>query len=565
MNHINSYPSVYALGHRAIADIFNNEVLCEEKIDGCVTPETPILCADMSYRPAGSLVVGDRLVGVEYESSRWRLSPCEVTANAPIRKSCMEIITESRSLCASTDHPLLVRRHASGRGNRKTDWITADDIKAGDQIISVPVWTPDTSWLGGYVAGMFDGEGALVAPKKGHHRTRCLTFYQKAGPEADRMEADLKSLGFQTYRDERIRGPKWQCSVSIVIRGDWPQILRFLGTFRPPRLLRKAEPIWSGAATNFCPSERVVSVSKIGLQTVSGLSTSSHTYIANGLVSHNSQFSFGRIGGELRVRSKGKDIIVSAPEKMFLKAVEVAATLPLADGWIYRAEYLQSPKHNTLAYSRVPTGHVMIFDIQIGPETYLSPEQKAEEAKRIGLECVPVLYRGEVKTFEQFAEFLQRESVLGGCKIEGVVVKNYSVFTPEKKIAVGKYVSEEFKEKHGIEWKKSNPTQSDVVTLLIKEYKTEARWRKAVQHLREAGTLEGSPRDIGALMKEVPDDVLKECGDEIRERLFKHFWPNIRRGITAGIPEFWKAELAKSSFVENAGPEDRIELSEATL
>lgn len=259
-----------------------------------------------------------------------------------------------------------------------------------------------------------------------------------------------------------------------------------------------------------------------------------------------SQFSFGIMDGEFVCRSKGKDIIPSAPEKMFSKAVESAMSLPMRDGWVYRAEYLQSPKHNTLSYSRVPRGHLIIFDICTGVEQYLGPDQKLEEANRIGLECVPVLHRGAVTSFEQFASLLEMDSVLGGCKIEGFVVKNYNVFTPEKKVAIGKYVSEHFKEKHEVEWKKSNPTQHDIVQALISTYRTNARWEKAVQHLRDSGIIEGSPRDIGALIKEVPEDVLKECRGEIMDKLMAHFWPQIKRGITAGLPEWYKESLAKS-------------------
>jgi hypothetical protein len=261
-----------------------------------------------------------------------------------------------------------------------------------------------------------------------------------------------------------------------------------------------------------------------------------------------SQFSFGRINGEFVCRSKGKDIIPSAPEKMFIKAVESAKSLPLADGWIYRAEYLQSPKHNSLTYERVPIGHLMVFDIQTAPETYLSPAQVAAECNRIGLECVPLLHEGVVDSLEKMTDLLNRTSVLGGCKIEGFVVKNYAVFTQEKKAAIGKYVSEAFKEIHGVEWKKSNPTQTDVARLLIAQFKTEARWRKAIQHLRDAGLIEGSPKDIGVLIKEIPDDILKECREEIRDRLFEHFWPQIKRGVTSGFPEFYKQELAQSAF-----------------
>lgn len=265
-----------------------------------------------------------------------------------------------------------------------------------------------------------------------------------------------------------------------------------------------------------------------------------------------SQFSFGVVDGRLACRSKGKELILDAPEKMFTRAVETARRLEtvLHPGWVYRCEYLEKPKHNTLAYERIPKGHLIGFDVCTGQEEYLAPEEKLIEFGRIGLECVPHLFSGAVENYEMFAKFLSRDSLLGGCKIEGVVVKNYSLFTAEKKVAMGKYVSENFKEQHAEEWKKSNPTGADITLQLIDRYKTEARWKKAVQHLRENGLLLESPVDIGALIKEAQSDTLKECEGEIKDILFAHFWPKIQRGIVSGLPEWYKQELAKSAFEE---------------
>ena len=264
-----------------------------------------------------------------------------------------------------------------------------------------------------------------------------------------------------------------------------------------------------------------------------------------------SQFSMSRTPeGEILCRSKGQQIVTDAPEGMFKKAVATARELDLHPGYIYRCEYLEKPKHNTLAYSRVPNKYLIIYDVCVGLEVYMSYSEKADEAERLGLECVPALHVGMVENFEMFQSFLERESILGGCKIEGVVIKNYSLFTMEKKIALGKYVSEEFKEKNSKNWKEQNPTGKDFVQMTIEYYRAEARWRKAVQHLREAGKLEGSPRDIGLLIREIPEDILKECEDEIKESLFKHFWPQIKRGVTAGVPQWYKDELAKTAFGE---------------
>jgi hypothetical protein len=251
-------------------------------------------------------------------------------------------------------------------------------------------------------------------------------------------------------------------------------------------------------------------------------------------------------------RSYGKQLILDAVEKMFVKAVETAKELQpkLKDGWIYRGEYLEKPKHNTLVYSRTPEKNIIIFDVMIAPETYLWASEKLVEAHRLGLECVPLLYSGKVENFEMFSAFLENTSILGGTKIEGVVIKNYQLFTMEKKPAMGKYVSEAFKEVHNKDWKERNPTGKDMVLILTEKYRSEARWQKSVIHLKEAGALDGSPKDIGPLMREVPADILKECEAEIKEALFKHFWHNIARGVTRGLPEWYKEELAKSAFSE---------------
>ncbi len=271
-----------------------------------------------------------------------------------------------------------------------------------------------------------------------------------------------------------------------------------------------------------------------------------------------SQFSMCRTDGELSCRSKGKDIILDNPEKMFSKAVATAQALDLRDGWTYRCEYLASPKHNTLAYSRVPKMHLVVFDICTGPESYLNPTEKRSECERIGLECVPCFFDGIARPHDWqngeqidrawIEDRLSQDSFLGGCKIEGIVVKNYAVFTPEKKVAIAKYVSEAFKEKHTTEWKKSNPTQSDVAQHIITSLKTEARWRKAIQHLRDDGRLTETPRDIGAFIAEIQADVEKEETDGIKEALFKHFWPQIKRGVIAGAPEFYKEQLLNKAL-----------------
>jgi len=262
-----------------------------------------------------------------------------------------------------------------------------------------------------------------------------------------------------------------------------------------------------------------------------------------------SQISFGIDNlGDLRIRSKNKEIDIEHPDDMFRLAVEwiVKNRSNLQAGWTYRGEYLQKPKHNTLAYSRVPRNNIILFDICDGLESYLPYSRVKNVANYIGLEVVPLFAKGvftEADILELKDEWLSRESILGGTKVEGVVIKNYNVFTAEKKVAMAKLVRDDFREQNAINWKAAKPSTADVVQKLIDTYRTEARWRKAVQHLRDAGELQGEMKDIPLLMKEVSADVLKECKDEIVERLFAYAWPKIMKGITRGLPEWYKTQI----------------------
>jgi hypothetical protein len=216
----------------------------------------------------------------------------------------------------------------------------------------------------------------------------------------------------------------------------------------------------------------------------------------------------------------------------------------LRDGFLYRCEFLNKPKHNTLAYARIPAGNLVLFDVMIGPETYLSPAKKIEEAWFLGLEPIPNFWHGEAALSNEWLNvLLAKESILGGCKVEGIVIKNYDKFTVDKKIMIGKFVSKEFKEKHQHQWKQSNPGAKDVVQHLVTSLKTDARWNKAIQHLRDAGQLTETPADIGKLIKEIQADIQKEEQEEIMTFLFNHFWQQVARGVVAGFPEFYKKQL----------------------
>ncbi len=265
-----------------------------------------------------------------------------------------------------------------------------------------------------------------------------------------------------------------------------------------------------------------------------------------------SQFSFGvNEAGAVHVRSKGRVFDVDLPDGMFtLAAARVKELAPsLVPGWTYRGEYLNKPKHNALAYDRTPRGNIILFDVSTGVEAYLGYAQLEAEAARLGLEVVPTLYHGpgRLLAIDDIAALLDGTSVLGGMR-EGVVIKNYTRFSEDGHALMGKFVSEVFKEVHRRDWTKSNPSSGDILDQLLEQFRTEARWVKAVQHLREAGVLQTDPRDIGPLMAEAKRDFLEECEVEVKGMLWAWAKKKVLDRVTRGLPEWYKKQLLEGQF-----------------
>lgn len=257
-----------------------------------------------------------------------------------------------------------------------------------------------------------------------------------------------------------------------------------------------------------------------------------------------SQISFCKSNG-LYMRSKGKAQSIISPDALFIQAAETLINIKdkLKEGWVYRGEYLQKPHHNTINYNRTPDKHIILFDIMVGDQNYLPYEEVAEEAASLGLEIVPLFYSGDGIniTQDQIESFLEQQSILGGSKIEGVVIKNYNLFGVDGKPLMGKFVSPEFKEtnidnnrikRHG-----------DIIHDIVEVFRSENRFKKAVQHLRDNGEITGQPQDIGKLIKHIHADVLDECSDEIKDMLFKEYKKRILQGVLKGFPEWYLQQI----------------------
>jgi hypothetical protein len=268
-----------------------------------------------------------------------------------------------------------------------------------------------------------------------------------------------------------------------------------------------------------------------------------------------SQFSFAKINGELFMRSKGTMIYPENVQDLFKPAVDYVLSIQdkIPDNLVFYCETLKNPKHNVLKYERIPKNHLVLFGISdVSQSKFVSNyEELCFYADILGVDVVPILYYGKVYDENQLKSFLEQESFLGGVKIEGIVVKNYFkqflLGGYPMPVMMGKLVSEEFKETLREKWGKEF-TSKGRFEVFKESFRTEARWLKAIQHLKEKGELEFAPKDIGKLIAEIMRDIEEEEKETIKEFLWKEFGKEILRYATKGFPEFYKNYLLKRAF-----------------
>lgn len=255
-----------------------------------------------------------------------------------------------------------------------------------------------------------------------------------------------------------------------------------------------------------------------------------------------SQFSFGVFDGVLICRSKGSFLDTESPQALFKSSVEQAKQMfydnILTEGLTYHCECMESKKHNKLSYDRVPKRNMVLYAVRGNDGEMLSEDFRDTECLRLGVENIKTLYKGllDREGCYQFLEkLISEESYLGGCSMEGCVINDGQVYS--------KFVSPAFKEV--INSKKVGVTFKDKLNIYKYTFKSQARWDKAIQRVRENGKLTETPKDIGLLIKEVINDVKEEEENEIKEWLFNNLFKEIASASVFGFPDYYKDEILK--------------------
>jgi len=273
----------------------------------CLEESTRILTRELRWIPIGGVEVGQELYAVDenvnkgggvsgFTVRRWR--PSTVLRIDRRRAQCVRIITDDAAVIATPDHRWLTALGATG-GHRK--WLRSDELQTRIYYPEkhrshlsrlLPVWDTGTSYKAGWLSGFYDGEGHLNT-HRGNSKNPAVIYSQNDGSTHERALSYLDSLGFQTtnYGEQRRNGVLLK---RPAITGGYKESLRFLGQIRPERLLDKFVHNLPEGETRTEPVE-VLAVEPAGMRDVVDITTSTGTFLAEGMITHNC----GRSGKKL--------------------------------------------------------------------------------------------------------------------------------------------------------------------------------------------------------------------------------------------------------------------------
>lgn len=274
-------------------------------VNVCVAPNTRILTADLRYIPAGEVRKGQVLVGFDEDRQGWegedpsdprstrrRFRETTVTAvERIVRPSYRLTFDDGTTVVCSAEHEWLTAWSKTRR------WLTTERMiprignKPGSKVVRLlDVWDTDQSYEGGYLAAAYDSEGSLSQLQATNPRgvVNRLHFVQTENEVLDKVTTLLTERGYgykSKWRQNNGTTQRPTCSVTLDSRAD---VLRFLGTYRPVRLLPKLRVNNLGTL----PTGRLAELVKkefLGNTEVVAITTSTHTFVAEGLASHNCQ------------------------------------------------------------------------------------------------------------------------------------------------------------------------------------------------------------------------------------------------------------------------------------
>jgi DNA polymerase I-like protein with 3'-5' exonuclease and polymerase domains len=243
----------------------------------CLVPGTRVLMKDLTWRNIEDVRPSEEMIAFD-ENDVGNVIYTKATKTSRVTKKCYKITLEDGTeFTCSEDHKWAVGLY--GRSNiqwRRTDQLLKAKVSFKKY---VDPWKVDTSYEGGYLAGFLDGEAALTGWDA---RGTRITFSQNSGEVIDEVLRLFKERGFETaeYGNRKCR--------MFYLAGDNRPALRAIGMFRPKRFLAKQDQLVLGRRKY--QNVALKSIEYVGEKEVIALETDSHTFFAEGYLSHNCDY-----------------------------------------------------------------------------------------------------------------------------------------------------------------------------------------------------------------------------------------------------------------------------------
>lgn len=276
--------------------------------DYCLHPDTKVLTNDFIYKEIKHIRAGDVLVGFEEEiklrnSQKFKKSVVE-GVRVLVKPSCRIVFEDGGSVICSWDHTWVAREGKTKGTNR---WTRADELSPGSVIPQVlEVWEDKSQTAdGAWVSGFLDGGGWI---------TKASSFGVGQNVDEDHNVIwnkliPILSEDFPDLRYSVSKSSKVTRVMGAGLRSAW----KLVGVYQPVRLKKKLQETYEGTILRSKRNKQrvVVDVIDLGMQEVVAVQTSTKTFIAEGLPSHNCQLEYraavdmaGDVNGLLDIKNK---------------------------------------------------------------------------------------------------------------------------------------------------------------------------------------------------------------------------------------------------------------------
>ena len=238
--------------------------------------------------------------------------------------------------------------------------------------------------------------------------------------------------------------------------------------------------------------------------------------------------SFWLEDGGLHLGSRNRDLTTDEDDKTFSKQRkylhEVLAGKEICSDYIYYIEWMA---RHTIAYETAPD--VIALDVRLKHKAFeeegvrgffLNRDAKEVEFKRLGLEVVPLVWRGKAKELRkmELGDLITQSKYYNG-QMEGVVIKNYARKAPTGNHQIfAKIVADCFKENNKAVFGSIKSANTDTIKI-VDEFCTDARVRKMVMKAVNELNL---PLNL-KLMNIVPSAVIKDVVQEEFDGIFANY------------------------------------------